>query len=45
MLQPICLDTYDFPTMRREGTIYVDKTSSLHTLIRRPGARLFFVSR
>ncbi len=45
MLQPICLDTYDFPTMRREGTIYVDKTSPLHTLIRRPGARLFFVSR
>ena len=45
MLQPINLDTYDFPTMRREGTIYVDKTDMFHKLIVCPGQRLFFIAR
>ena len=33
MLQPIAIDTSDFPKIRRQGKIYVDKTGYFHKLI------------
>lgn len=44
-MRPIATDTHDFPTLRREGCIYVDKTAYLHRLLSSKGSRLFFVSR
>ena len=37
---------YDFPTLRKFGCVYVDKTAFFHALIANPGGNnLFFVSR
>ena len=46
MPKPINETTYDFPTLRRNGCVYVDKTKAFHTLITDVGGNnLFFVSR
>ncbi len=44
-MRPIATDTHDFPSLRREGCIYVDKTKFIHRLVTTKGARLFFISR
>ena len=44
-MKPIATDTADFPSLRRRGCIYVDKTMYMHRLISSPNASLFFVSR
>jgi len=44
-MRPIATDTHDFPSLRRDGCIYVDKTMFMHRLLTTVGARLFFVSR
>ncbi len=44
-MRPIATDTHDFPSLRRDGKIYVDKTEFIHRLITNRDARLFFVSR
>ncbi|MBR6057389.1 MAG: AAA family ATPase [Victivallales bacterium] len=45
MLQPIPTDTHDFPEIRGNGCIYVDKTAFFHRLITRKDARRFFIAR
>ncbi len=30
MMRPIATDTHDFPSLRRDGKIYVDKTMYMH---------------
>ena len=44
-MRPIATDTADFPFLRREGKIYVDKTAYIHHMAANPDARLFFMSR
>ncbi|MBE6398179.1 MAG: AAA family ATPase, partial [Lentisphaerae bacterium] len=44
-MKPIATDTHDFPSLRRCGKIYVDKTMFVHRLAAHPDARLFFLSR
>ena len=44
-MRPIATDTHDFPSLRRDGKIYVDKTMYMHRLIANANARLFFISR
>ena len=44
-MRPIATDTHDFPSIRRDGKIYVDKTMFMHRLVSDPDAKLFFVSR
>ena len=44
-LRPIATDTHDFPSLRRDGCIYVDKTMYMHRLLTTVGTKLFFVSR
>lgn len=44
-LMPIVTDTYDFPTLIREGYVYVDKTALLHRLVSGVDGRFFFMSR
>jgi len=44
-MRPIATDTHDFPQIRKDGKIYVDKTMFVHRLITDPNARLFFISR
>ena len=44
-MRPIATDTHDFPSLRREGCIYVDKTEFIHRLVTTKGAKLFFISR
>ncbi len=44
-MKPIATDTHDFPSLRRDGCIYVDKTKFLHRLVTTIGSRLFFFSR
>ena len=39
MLQPIPTDTHDFPEIRENGCIYVDKTAYFHKLITMKNAR------
>jgi len=45
MLRPIATDTHDFPSLRRDGCIYVDKTMFIHRLATDPNTKLFFISR
>lgn len=45
MMRPIATDTHDFPSLRRDGKIYVDKTMYMHRLLTNTDAKLFFVSR
>ena len=44
-MRPIATDTHDFPSLRSDGKIYVDKTMFMHRLATDPNARLFFISR
>ena len=44
-MRPIATDTHDFPQIRKDGKIYVDKTMFVYRLITDPNARLFFISR
>ena len=44
-MRPIATDTADFPSLRRDGKIYVDKTMFVHRLVGNPSSRLFFISR
>ena len=44
-MKPITKDNCDFPTLRKSGCVYVDKTSWLHRLATDPEARLFFLAR
>ena len=43
-MRPIATDTHDFPTLRRDGKIYVDKTMFIHRLVAND-TKLFFMSR
>ena len=46
MPRPINETTYDFPTLRRNGCVYVDKTKAFHALITDAGGNnLFFIAR
>ena len=44
-MQGIALCTSDFPEMRGNKAIYVDKTSTLHALVRNVNAKFCFISR
>ena len=44
-MKPIATDTADFPSLRKDGCIYVDKTMYMHRLISTKGSKLVFVSR
>jgi len=44
-MRPIATDTHDFPSLRRDGKIYVDKTEFIYRLIAHNDTKLFFVSR
>ena len=44
-MRPLATDTHDFPKIRREGKIYVDKTMFMHRLVTDSNSNLFFVSR
>ena len=44
-MRPIATDTNDFPSLRRDGKIYVDKTEYVHRMVNDPNTRLFFISR
>ena len=44
-MRPIATDTHDFPKLRGNGCICVDKTMFLHRLVSDVGTNLFFVSR
>ena len=43
--KPIVTDTYDFPTLIRNGNVYIDKTAYLHRLVSKVDGTLFFISR
>ena len=45
MLQPILIDSHDFPEIRENECVYVDKTAYFHKLITRRDARRFFLAR
>ena len=44
-MRPIATDTNDFPSLRRDGKIYVDKTMYVHRMVSDANTRLFFISR
>ena len=44
-MRPIATDTHDFPALRRDGCIYVDKTEFIHRLVSMVGSKLYFMSR
>ena len=44
-MRPIATDTNDFPSLRRDGKIYVDKTAFVHRMVSDVNTRLFFISR
>ena len=44
-MRPIATDTNDFPSLRRDGKIYVDKTEFVHRMVSDANTRLFFISR
>ena len=44
-MRPIATDTNDFPSLRRDGKIYVDKTMYVHRMASDANTRLFFISR
>ena len=39
-MRPIATDTHDFPSLRRDGCIYVDKTKFIHRLVFTVGSML-----
>ena len=44
-MRPIATDTHDFPSLRADGKIYVDKTEYIYRLVARNDSKLFFMSR
>ena len=44
-MRPIATDTNDFPSLRRDGKIYVDKTEFVHRMVSDVNTKLFFISR
>ncbi len=44
-MRPIATDTNEFPALRRDGKIYVDKTMFIHRLVTDSDSKLFFMSR
>ena len=44
-MRPLATDTHDFPSIRRDGKIYVDKTNFIHRLVSDANSNLFFISR
>ena len=44
-MKQIATDTHDFPALRRDGKIYVDKTMFIHRLVAGNDTKLFFMSR
>ena len=44
-MRPIATDTADFPKLRANGCIYVDKTEYVHRMVSDPSTSLFFISR
>ena len=44
-MRPLATDTHDFPSLRRDGKIYVDKTKYIHRLVAGNDTKLFFISR
>ena len=44
-MRPIATDTNDFPSLRRDGKIYVDKTAFVHRMVTDRDTKLFFISR
>ena len=44
-MRPLATDTHDFPSIRKDGKIYVDKTMFMHRLVADENAKLFFASR
>ena len=44
-MRPIATDTNDFPSLRRDGKIYVDKTEYVHRMVSDANTKLFFISR
>ena len=44
-MRPIATDTNDFPKLRENGCIYVDKTEFVHRMVSDVGTNLFFISR
>lgn len=44
-MRPLAIDTADFPSLRRDGKIYVDKTMYMHRLATDASAKIFFMSR
>ncbi len=44
-MRPIATDTNDFPSLRRDGKIYVDKTGFVLRMVSDANTRLFFISR
>ena len=44
-MRPLATDTHDFPSIRNDGKIYVDKTMFIHRLVTDSSSKLFFVSR
>ena len=44
-MRPIATDTNDFPKLRGNGCIYVDKTEFVHRMVSDVGTNLFFISR
>ena len=39
-MRSIATDTHDFPSLRRDGKIYVDKTMYIHRLATDPNTKL-----
>ena len=44
-MKPLATDTHDFPSIRKAGKIYVDKTMFMHRLVTDPNSKIFFISR
>jgi len=44
-MRPLATDTHDFPSLRWDGKIYVDKTMYMYRLVANVNSKLFFVSR
>ena len=44
-MRPIATDTHDFPSLRADGKIYVDKTEYIYRLIAHNSSKLFFMAR
>ena len=44
-MKPLATDTHDFPSIRKSGCIYVDKTMFMYRLLSTIGTKLYFISR